>query len=279
MSENAFSLILSVPGHEPTRHDLTGEEITFGRSPENTIQILVAEVSVKHGRFLREGGGYRIVDSGSTNGTKANGAAVDTDGTVLSPMDRILLGTVVPAYFVPAAVLATTTPADLFNSLEERATAANPKTAPVAVALPARAAIPVALTPAATAGGATVKLDQIQTPGVAPVPVRQPLPGAPTAVPAKPAPGVPPQAPGAVPLKAPAAAPVRPAVAAPAAPGGIKPPVAAPAAPGGIKPPVAAPTAPGAPAAPSGLPVPLKKPAPTGVPAAPSIPLPKKPGQ
>lgn len=248
MSENTFSLIVCIPGEAPVRHDLGGDTVTFGRSPENDIQILVAEVSVKHGRLVREGDTYRIVDPGSTNGTQVNGARIGADGVALKAMDRIVVGTVVPAFFAPVAVLATTPLEELVASLESAATPATPKTAPISVAAVApagavRAAVPVAVATPATPGGATVKLDQVRGP----------------AAPPKPA-ALPPRAPGAAPV-APAAAP---------APGQqpLRPPGVAPAAPGGVKP--------GAPSAPQ----PLRPPG--TAPAAPSVPLPKsppKPGQ
>ncbi len=246
MSENTFSLIVCIPGEAPARHDLGGDAVTFGRSPENDIQILVAEVSVKHGRLAREGDTYRIVDSGSTNGTQVNGASVGGDGALLKPMDRVVVGTVVPAFFVPVAALAATPVEELVASLESAAKSTTPKTAPISVAAvtpasPVRAAVPVAVSPPASPGGATVKLDQVRPP----------------VAPAKPA-ALSPKAPGAVPV----------APAAPGAPQPLRPPGVAPAtpvAPGGVKP---------------GAPQPLRPP---GVaPAAPSVPLPKtppKPGQ
>lgn len=228
MSENAHSLIVCIPGEAPVRHDLGADTVTFGRSPENDIQILVAEVSVTHGKLVREGDSYRIVDSGSTNGTQANGAKVGPEGAVLNPMARIVVGTVVPAFFVPVAALAATPLEELVASLESAAAPATPKTAPVAVAAPAspapvRAAVPVAVaaTPA-TPGGATVKLDQVR--GPVPVkPVAQPprAPGAPPAAPAPP--GAAPQ-----PLRPPG---VAPAAAKPGAPQPLRPPGAAPTAP------------------------------------------------
>lgn len=238
MSENAFSLIVCLPGEEPVRHDLAGDVVTFGRSPENQIQMLVAEVSVKHGRFEREGGGYRVVDPGSTNGTRVNGVPLGPEGAPLKPMDQLVVGTVVNVYYVPAAVLAATPIADLVASLEASKSAATPKTAPVALVAPAagappaaarppapgapaRAAVPVASPPSApaTPGGTTVRLTQVRGPGVNP--------------------------PGAAPLRPPAPSQAgRP----PAAPG-------AGTAPGGLQP------------------VPLKRPEPSG----PTIPLPKVP--
>jgi predicted component of type VI protein secretion system len=284
MSENAFSLIVCLPGEEPARHDLAGDSVTFGRSPENQIQMLVAEVSVRHGRLDRDGDVYRIVDPGSTNGTRLNGAPVGPEGVPLKPMDRLVIGTVVNAYFVPAAILASTSPADLVASLEASKAPATPKTAPVAVSAapatpaapaapgapaapvrpgvpaapgaPARAASPVGGPPAppTSPGGATVKLDQVRGPGVKPAAIPAPPRPPATGVPAAPAT---PAAPGA--------APVRPAGVVP-----VKPPGAVPVRPPG---------APGAAPAPGGVqPIPLKRPAPS----SPTIPLPKsppKPGQ
>jgi hypothetical protein len=295
MSENAFSLIVCLPGEEPSRHDLAGDSVTFGRSPENNIQMLVAEVSVRHGRLDRDGDGYRIIDPGSTNGTRLNGAPVGPDGAALKPMDRLVIGTVVNAFFVPAAILASTSPAELVASLEASKAPATPKTAAVAVSAtpaapaapgapaapvrpaapaapgaPARAAIPVGGSPPAPAspGGTTVKLDQVRGPGVRPAAIPAPPRAPATGVPAAPAAPI---APGG----APAAVPVRPAGAVPLKPPGAAPvrPAAPPAQPG--RPPVA----PGAAPAPGGVqPIPLKRPAPSN----PTIPLPKtppKPGQ
>lgn len=269
-----FSLIVCLPGEAPVQHPLEGDTITFGRSPENSIQMLVAEVSVRHGSLIRGGEGFRIVDPGSTNGTILNGAKVGPEGADLKPMDRLRIGTVVSAFFVPSAVLAATPLPELVASLEAAAPAARPQTAPIAVAqpgpaqpAPVRAAVPVSA-PAGPAqpGGATVRLDQVRgpaAPGVRPAPVG--APGAPAA-PARPAPVAPGAAPA--PLKPPGVAPVAPG-AAPVRPAPVAPPGAAPLRPPGVAP-VAAPGA-AAPVTPQ--PVPLKRPGP----AAPSVPLPKLP--
>lgn len=246
MSSSAFSLIVCRPDEAPSRHDLTDDSITIGRSPENGLQILVAEVSVKHGSLSRSGDTFTLTDGGSTNGTTVNGAPVGPEGVGLGPMDKIVFGTVVPAYFVPSAVLDSTPMEELIASIESSPknaapAAVQPKTAPVATAV--RAAVPVAVEP--DPGAATVKLDQVRGPAPgaarpAPVPLRQPLP----AVPA----GGPPRPPGA---------PVPPAAPRPGGGQPVKPPVAAP------------PAGPGGPP----QPVPLKQP----LPGAPSIPLPKPP--
>lgn len=259
MSSQAFSLIICLPDEAPARHDLTDAAVTIGRSPENGLQILVAEVSVRHGSIGRAGDSFVLADSGSTNGTTVNGSPVGPEGVALTPMDKIVFGTLVSAYFVPSVVLDSTPMGELIASIEAAPKAAvavaQPKTAPVATAV--RAAVPLPGAPGPSGGGTTVKLDQVRGPaapgGVRPAAVplapRQPIPGAPAGGPPKPpvAPGVP----GAPP------APRAPGVA-PAAP-----------RPAGVQP-AKLPTAPpaGAPA-----PIPLKRPAP----GAPTIPLPKLP--
>jgi hypothetical protein len=273
MSENSFSLIVALPGEEPVAHELQGDAITFGRSPENQIQVLVAEVSVRHGQFLGEGGGYRLVDPGSTNGTRVNGQPVGPEGVVLNPMDRLLLGTLVPAYFVPSSMLAANAPSQLIATIEASAPPARVKTAPVAAPAAAapgvRAAVPLAPpSPAAPGGPATVKLDQVRAPGPgvrpAPVPTAPRLPATPAA--GAPAPGAPVPAPLRPPGVAPVAPPKAPGIPAPARPAAL-PAAAVPVKPAAgvipVKPISGAST------------VPIKRVAPS----APTIPLPKKPGE
>ena len=279
MSEPSFSLIVALPGEEPVAHELQGDAITFGRSPENQIQVLIAEVSVRHGQILRDDAGYRLVDPGSTNGTRVNGQPVGPEGVVLNPMDRILLGTVVPAYYVPSSMLAGNSAAQLIATIEASAPPARVKTAPVAIAAPAapaagvRAAVPLAPAAAAPSGPATVKLDQVRAPAPGPGGVRPaPVPTAPRQPLAPPA-GAPAAAPAPAPLRPPGVAPVAP----PKAPGV---PAAVPMRPG-VAPAAVAPAAKPAPGVIPVKPVsgastvPIKRVAPS----APTIPLPKKPGE
>src|SRR4051794_22779486 len=56
---------------------LTGERITVGRRPNNTIQVLDRTLSAAHAEFVVESDGhYRLHDLGSTNGTRVNGEMV-----------------------------------------------------------------------------------------------------------------------------------------------------------------------------------------------------------
>lgn len=257
MSSQEFSLIVQVPDQEPTRHDLTGDSITIGRGPDNGIQVLVSEVSVKHGEFKAEGGGYRLVDVGSTNGTAVNGSQINSDGVELTPMDKVVLGKTINAYYVPKAVLESTPIAELIQSIDSASPAAaeKPATEPVAV--------------------------KAATPGAAQPGPAQPKPAAPGApTPVKPAVALPAQAAaeGATTVRLdqvkPGGGPVAPKLPTAPKPGGAPAAPAAPAAPGG------GPPAPGGgPAAPKPVaPIPLKRPGAGGAPS-PSIPLPKKPGE
>ncbi len=179
MPNQEFSIIVSMPDQDPSQHKLEGDSVSVGRGPDSGIQILVAEVSVQHGAFEATEEGWKLVDGGSTNGTKVNGAPVG-DGVELSPMDRILFGDTIPAYFVPTAVLEATPVEELIGCIDAEKKDAP---APVAEAAPAAAAPAAPVKPAATApspGTSTVKLGQVK-PG-APVPV------AAQTTPAKPAP-------------------------------------------------------------------------------------------
>jgi pSer/pThr/pTyr-binding forkhead associated (FHA) protein len=52
---------------------LSSNEVVLGRDIVNDIIIQDAEISRKHARFVRVGGGYQLEDLGSTNGTYVNG--------------------------------------------------------------------------------------------------------------------------------------------------------------------------------------------------------------
>ncbi len=201
MPNQEFSLIVSMPDQDPSQHKLEGDSVSVGRGPESGIQILVAEVSVQHGAFEATEEGWKLVDGGSTNGTKVNGAPVG-DGVELSPMDRILFGDTIPAYFVPTAVLEATPVEELIGCIDAEKKDAP---APVAEAAPAAPVKPAGTAP--STGNSTVKLGQVK-PGA-------PVPGVAQPTPAKRAP----------------VAPVAPGGGAPAAPKLPPKPGGAPAAP------------------------------------------------
>jgi hypothetical protein len=250
MSNNAFSLVVKIADQDPVKHDLEADTITFGRGPDNGIQVLVAEVSVAHGELVKAGDAYKIIDKGSSNGTKVNGRPTNPGGTALAPMDKILLGATTPVYFVPTAVADSGSLEELIAGIESA-----PKAAPVATAVavsPAAPSKPAPLKPAPVSPAAPIEPAAVQPAAALPVPgastvklaqVQTPRPGAPApGGPLAPKVGGPPVAP----------APLAPRPGGPLAPVPVKPA-------GGAVP----------------APVPLKK----AAPKAPSIPLPtKKPG-
>ena len=71
---------------------LRGARTRIGALAENDVAVAAPSVSRSHAEIRAEGSGYTIVDLGSTNGTRVNGARVTT--ARLRPGDRIALGEV-----------------------------------------------------------------------------------------------------------------------------------------------------------------------------------------
>jgi hypothetical protein len=72
------------------RREITTDRAVIGRSRECEVQIGDPNVSRKHAEIRREGGGYVVVDLGSTNGIEVNGRRVKR--ATLTNGDRIALG-------------------------------------------------------------------------------------------------------------------------------------------------------------------------------------------
>jgi predicted component of type VI protein secretion system len=70
------SLRIRIPGHGEETHLVSGERVTIGRRPENTIQILDRSVSAFHAELVADREGYRLRDLGSTNRTCLAGAPI-----------------------------------------------------------------------------------------------------------------------------------------------------------------------------------------------------------
>src|SRR4051812_38178558 len=75
---------------EGRRSVLSGERVLLGRSRECDVVLGDPNISRRHAEVRREGGGWTVVDLGSTNGIKVNGRRVDQ--AVLEPGDRITMG-------------------------------------------------------------------------------------------------------------------------------------------------------------------------------------------
>ncbi|MEM9281927.1 MAG: FHA domain-containing protein [Verrucomicrobiota bacterium] len=274
MSSPTLSLIVSISGQEPARHDLTGDVVSIGRGPDNEIQVLVSEVSVKHAEIKTSPDGATISDTGSTNGTRLNGAAIGSEPVAIHPMEKLLLGSTIPAYVVATGMLESASMEELIEKID--ASAEN-STAPVAVAVgaspvlgsPAPATAVAARGPASPGGVAPVKPGPVAPLNPAVRPGAPAAPGGPVRppAPAAPAPAAAAQGPATVRLEQ-----VKPNDS-PAAPGPVTP---SPVKPGQVAP--ASPVTP-APLKPSGAPpvapIPLQQGGPGGA-APPSVPLPAK---
>jgi pSer/pThr/pTyr-binding forkhead associated (FHA) protein len=83
-------------------HELVDDVTTIGRSSASTIQVTDEKASRSHFRVEKEGDRFKLVDLGSTNGTRLNGQKVQ--GTVFLRMnDRISLGRTTFVYDGPGA--------------------------------------------------------------------------------------------------------------------------------------------------------------------------------
>jgi pSer/pThr/pTyr-binding forkhead associated (FHA) protein len=71
------SLRIKLPDQTEATYALTGDRITVGRRPDNTIQIIDRSVSAHHAELVLESGGhYRLHDLQSTNLTFVDGKPV-----------------------------------------------------------------------------------------------------------------------------------------------------------------------------------------------------------
>jgi len=72
-----------------SRVPIGAQPLTVGRLPESTVPLKDANVSRRHCELRASGSGFVVVDLGSTNGTKVNGARIEgermlNDGDVVS---------------------------------------------------------------------------------------------------------------------------------------------------------------------------------------------------
>ncbi len=70
--------------------------VTFGRKPESTVQLADPNVSRNHAEIRPHGNGWVLVDLGSTNGTRVNGARVSSHE--LTEGDEITFGNTLVAF-------------------------------------------------------------------------------------------------------------------------------------------------------------------------------------
>jgi len=80
------SLLLPTGDRIPLGEDV----VTFGRRPESTVVLADPNASRAHAEVRPQGAGHVLVDLGSTNGTRVNGARVSSH--VLQDGDEIMFG-------------------------------------------------------------------------------------------------------------------------------------------------------------------------------------------
>ena len=73
------------------------DEFIIGRSPESDVLLDDITVSRKHALLKKDEDEYRLIDSGSLNGSYLNGNIVDE--AILSNGDRIQIGKYIFIYF------------------------------------------------------------------------------------------------------------------------------------------------------------------------------------
>lgn len=74
----------------PAEFDLADDVVTIGRAPTNSIQLQDPSSSKEHAQIVAAAGSWRIIDSGSRNGTYVNGERIRSHHLVAG--DRIQIG-------------------------------------------------------------------------------------------------------------------------------------------------------------------------------------------
>lgn len=102
------SLRIKIPNSGEMTHHLTGERVTIGRAPDNTIQIPHGSVSSHHAEIVAIDGTYRLHDLHSTNRSYVEGKPIAE--IPLTTACKILFGSV-ECDFDPVAVAPLRRPA------------------------------------------------------------------------------------------------------------------------------------------------------------------------
>lgn len=102
-------LIVKSPEFAGVVFELKQPSVTIGRGEgDNTYQLAHPSVSTRHAEFRLEGGDYRLIDLGSTNGTRVNDERISE--TVLRNQDIVMLGNMLLTYESEVAVAAAPMP-------------------------------------------------------------------------------------------------------------------------------------------------------------------------
>lgn len=98
-----FRLLIKTDEGETREEALESEEISIGRTSDNTIQLDERNVSRAHARLRKVNGSYRLEDLDSYNGIKINGSKL-REPKLLEPGDRLLIGDFVVSFLSGDAV-------------------------------------------------------------------------------------------------------------------------------------------------------------------------------
>lgn len=93
-----WRLVVEAPGESGIPRGTAfrlGGVMDLGRDGAAAIVLADPSVSARHARMERTARGWRLVDLGSTNGTRVNGRSVTGSGCILRGGERIQLGAVV----------------------------------------------------------------------------------------------------------------------------------------------------------------------------------------
>lgn len=147
-------LIGVLPSGEKIEFAITRNEVEIGKAPHNHLILNEQTVSSVHAVILSRDGGYRVVDLGSSNGTRINGDALDAEGRILRHGDKIQLGAAVLTFRNDAETPANATAALSAATLDEIS-----KRFGVTTALKQSVAVPPKDEKSAVAGAADKKQD------------------------------------------------------------------------------------------------------------------------
>jgi len=86
-----MAVLVGMSGHVAGKNfEMDRDEISIGRSSDNTIELDDPAVSGRHCLIVRDGNNYVLRDLGSTNGTRLNSR--DVKESILKPKDLIQIG-------------------------------------------------------------------------------------------------------------------------------------------------------------------------------------------
>ena len=83
-------LVLSLPGNQKQEYELSKSSLAIGRSTASDINLIDARISRTHARIECTPAGCRVVDLGSSNGTRLNGRRIQEAD--LQPGDLLTIG-------------------------------------------------------------------------------------------------------------------------------------------------------------------------------------------